>query len=103
MYLQSLTALCLGSAEAFPLLFKAPQEQLTPCNLGDSEDQRHSLSYELAWRTLADPSHKCSPGVRAQLGGSLKSALRYVLRQETLDDPFFPLSGYSVRYAGDAS
>ncbi|KAK9784757.1 hypothetical protein WJX73_001773 [Symbiochloris irregularis] len=62
-----------------------------------SQDHAHSLSYELAWRSLTDASVKASPAVRDQLGGSLKSALRYTFRHDTLDDPMFPLQGYALR------
>ena len=35
--------------------------------------------------------------MRAQLGDSLKSALRYSFQHDTFDDPFFPLRGFGLR------
>ena len=77
----------------------------TPCCIlaADSapnrrQDRRHTLQYDLAWRTLNDDTMRASPSVRDQLGESLKSALTYTFRTGAFDDPTFPLSGYGLRW-----
>ena len=57
----------------------------------------HTLSYELGWRHLTDPSRLASPSVKHQLGHSLKSAVRYIWRHDTFDDPIFPTQGFGLR------
>lgn len=49
-----------------------------------SEDGRHALSYELGWRRLAAPKRAASRAVLSQLGDSLKSAVKYTFREETV-------------------
>ena len=66
---------------------------------GCRQDRRHTLQYDLAWRTLQDDTARASPSVRSQLGDSLKSALSYTFRTGAFDDPTFPLSGYGLRCA----
>ena len=58
-----------------------------------SEDARHAVSYELGWRQLTDTTQLASHAVRQQLGHQLKSAVRYIGRYSTLDDPAYPTSG----------
>lgn len=41
------------------------------------------MAYELAWRTLTDPSRHASVPVRQQLGDHLKSAVSYALHRDT--------------------
>jgi len=48
-----------------------------------SQDGRHAVAYELAWRTLVDPSRRASLPVRQQLGDHLKSAVSYALQRDT--------------------
>ena len=61
------------------------------------QDRRHTLQYDLAWRTLVDDTMRASPSVREQLGDSLKSSLSYTFRTGEFDDPTFPLRGYGLR------
>lgn len=49
-----------------------------------SEDGRHALSYELSWRRLAAPKRAASRAVLSQLGDSLKSAIKYTFREDTV-------------------
>lgn len=58
-----------------------------------SEDARHAVSYELAWRRLSDPTRLASRAVQQQLGDQLKSAIRHIMRANTLDNPHYPTSG----------
>ncbi|PRW61285.1 Sorting and assembly machinery component 50 [Chlorella sorokiniana] len=62
-----------------------------------SEDARHAVSYELGWRRLTDPSRTASRAVLAQLGDKLLSAVKYVHRADTFDDPSFPTQGWGYR------
>jgi len=48
-----------------------------------SQDGRHAVAYELAWRALEDPSRRASLPVRQQLGDHLKSAVSYALQRDT--------------------
>ncbi|GAB4818843.1 hypothetical protein N2152v2_005889 [Parachlorella kessleri] len=68
-----------------------------------SEDARHAVSYELGWRQLTDTSQLASHAVRQQLGDQLKSAVRYIGRHSTLDDPAYPTSGYGLRLTSEVA
>ncbi|KAK9833542.1 hypothetical protein WJX81_003706 [Elliptochloris bilobata] len=50
-------------------------------NVGSQEGE-HAVAYELAWRTLTDPSRRASLPVRQQLGDHLKSAVSYALHRD---------------------
>lgn len=75
----------LGPAEAMSLV----------CLCRD--DGRHALGYELGWRRLAAPQRTASRAVTTQLGDTVKSAVKYVFRQDTFDDVRYPTSGWGVR------
>ena len=62
---------------------KVPVDDLDKLVWAASEDGRHAVAYELAWRTLADPSQRASVPVRRQLGDHLKSAVSYALHRDT--------------------
>lgn len=65
----------------------------TPPAYGCSEDGCHALSYELGWRQLADPARTASRAVLGQLGDKVLSAVKYVARGDTFDNPAFPTQG----------
>ena len=44
------------------------------------EDQKHSVLYELGWRTVTDPSRHASRAVQQQFGHTLKSGVVYTFR-----------------------
>jgi hypothetical protein len=68
-----------------------------------SADGRNSLSYDLAWRRLADPSRLASHAVMNQLGDQLKSAVKHIFLDSTLDNPLFPTTGQAVRMETELS
>lgn len=64
-----------------------------------SEDGQHAVSYELGWRRLSDPARTASRAVLGQLGDRLLSAVKYVRRGDTFDDPAFPTQGACLKLA----
>jgi outer membrane protein insertion porin family len=62
-----------------------------------SEDGRHALVGELAWRRLDDASRAASRAVIAQLGHELKASATYIAKAHTFDDLHFPTTGWGAR------
>ncbi|KAI3432894.1 hypothetical protein D9Q98_010476 [Chlorella vulgaris] len=62
-----------------------------------SEDGRDAVSYELGWRRLSGPGRTASRAVLGQLGDRLLSAVKYVRRADTFDNPIYPTQGCGYR------
>eukprot|EP00884_Botryococcus_braunii_P019094 jgi/Botrbrau1/5869/Bobra.0366s0048.1 len=62
-----------------------------------TQDDRHTVGYDLSWRILNTPTLRASAGVTAQTGNKLKSALQYTFRHKTLDNLLFPTRGWGIR------
>lgn len=58
------------------------------------------MSYELGWRRLSDPGRTASRAVLGQLGDRLLSAVKYVRRADTFDNPIYPTQGVGLGGAG---
>ncbi|KAL3152135.1 hypothetical protein ABBQ32_001233 [Trebouxia sp. C0010 RCD-2024] len=70
-----------------------------------SDDGRHNIGYELAWRALSSPNRAACPSVRQQCGNHLKSALQYVYQWQrgACDDPGDPSVGVSFRSTSEVA
>jgi len=67
-------------------------------SLGASlQEGPHRAEFELAWRQLSDAERTASPAVRALLGHSLKSALRYSHTRDHRDSASQPSTGWAAR------
>ncbi|GER50938.1 outer membrane OMP85 family protein [Striga asiatica] len=77
------------------LKFSSYKEQALGLSLGLLETGKHSLSYNLSWRTLTDPSQMSSHTVRRQLGHNLLSSLKYVFKVDRRDSSLRPTRGHA--------
>ncbi|KAK9124585.1 hypothetical protein Sjap_014187 [Stephania japonica] len=77
------------------LKFSSYNERLLGLSLGLITTRYHDLAYGLTWRTLTDPSQVSSGSVRAQLGHSLLSNLKYTFKLDRRDSPLRPTRGYA--------
>ncbi|KAJ4830444.1 hypothetical protein Tsubulata_029849 [Turnera subulata] len=64
-------------------------------SLGLFSTKNHELAYNLAWRTLTDPSQMGSSPVRRQLGHDLLSSLKYTFKLDRRNSPMRPTRGYA--------
>ncbi|KAM0888175.1 hypothetical protein ACQ4PT_028524 [Festuca glaucescens] len=81
------------------LKFSSYKERLLGLSLGLVSTRNHDLSYNLAWRTLTDPSHSASQSIRRQLGHNLLSALKYTYKIDHRDSHLRPTRGYAFHSA----
>ncbi|KAK4756720.1 hypothetical protein SAY87_006847 [Trapa incisa] len=77
------------------LKYTSYNEQSLGLSLGLISSRKHDLTYNLSWRTLADPSQMSSRSVRRQLGHGLSSALKYTFRYDWRNSPLRPTRGYA--------
>ena len=77
------------------LKFSSYKEQTLGLNLGLISTKRHDLTYNVAWRTLTDPSQMSSRAVRRQLGHGLLSSLKYTFRIDNRNSTLRPTQGYA--------
>ncbi|PKI46693.1 sorting and assembly machinery component 50 homolog B-like [Punica granatum] len=77
------------------LKYTSYNERSMGLSLGLLSSRNHDLTYNLAWRTLADPSQMSSRPVRRQLGHGLSSALKYIFRFDRRNSPVRPTQGYA--------
>ncbi|GER46622.1 outer membrane OMP85 family protein [Striga asiatica] len=75
--------------------FSSYKEQVLGLSLGLLETGRHSLSYNLSWSTLTDPSQMSSHTVRRQLGHNLLSSLKYAFKVDLRDSSLRPTRGHT--------
>lgn len=77
------------------LKFSSYKERSLGLSLSLLSAGNHDLSYNLAWRTLTDPSQMSSYTVRRQLGHNLLSALKYAFKVDHRDSPMRPTRGHA--------
>lgn len=77
------------------LKFSSYKEQSLGLSLGLFSIRHHDLVYNLAWRTLTDPSHMSSNTVRRQLGHDFLSSLKYTFKFDKRNSPLRPTRGYA--------
>ncbi|VAH81405.1 unnamed protein product [Triticum turgidum subsp. durum] len=77
------------------LKFSSYKEHLLGLKFGLLSTWHHNLSYDLAWRTVTDPSQMASESIRRQLGHNLLSALSYAYKIDKRDSEFRPTKGYA--------
>uniref|UniRef100_A0A453FUI2 Bacterial surface antigen (D15) domain-containing protein n=1 Tax=Aegilops tauschii subsp. strangulata TaxID=200361 RepID=A0A453FUI2_AEGTS len=77
------------------LKFSSYKQRLLGLKFGLLSTWHHNLSYDLAWRTLTDPSQMASESIRRQLGHNLLSALSYAYKIDKRDSEFRPTKGYA--------
>ncbi|OVA02768.1 Bacterial surface antigen (D15) [Macleaya cordata] len=77
------------------LKFSSYKERLMGISVGLISTRQHDLAYNLTWRTLTDPSQMSSRPIRAQLGHSLLSSLKYTFKIDRRDSPLRPTQGYA--------
>ncbi|CAA0836624.1 Outer membrane OMP85 family protein [Striga hermonthica] len=75
--------------------FSSYKEQVLGLSLGLLETGSHSLSYNLSWCTLTDPSQMSSHTVRRQLGHNLLSSLKYAFKVDRRDSSLRPTRGHA--------
>ncbi|KAF7051374.1 hypothetical protein CFC21_059610 [Triticum aestivum] len=64
-------------------------------SVGLLSTMNHNISYNLAWRTLADPARISSNSIREQLGHSLLSSIKYAYKVDQRDSSIRPTRGYA--------
>jgi outer membrane protein insertion porin family len=79
------------------LKFSSYKERLLGLSFGLLSTRNHDLSYNLAWRTLTDPSRVSSKAIRRQLGHNLLSALKYTYKIDKRDSHLRPTKGYAFQ------
>ncbi|OMO75954.1 Bacterial surface antigen (D15) [Corchorus olitorius] len=77
------------------LKFSSYKERSLGLSLGLFSTRHHDLAYNLAWRTLTDPSQMSSRSVRRQLGHNLLSSLKYTFKFDRRDSSMRPTRGYA--------
>lgn len=77
--------------------FSSYKERLLGFSFGLLSTKNHDLSYNLAWRTLTDPSLASSKAIRRQLGHNLLSALKYTYKIDERDSHLRPTKGYAFQ------
>ncbi|KAJ8769437.1 hypothetical protein K2173_002927 [Erythroxylum novogranatense] len=75
--------------------FSSFKERSLGLSLGLFSARNHDLMYNLAWRTLTDPSQMASNSVRRQLGHGLLSSLKYTFKIDRRNSPLRPVRGYA--------
>lgn len=77
------------------LQFSSYIEQVLGLTLGLFSSPNHDLSYNLACRTLRDPTQMASKPIRRQLGHTLLSSLRYTFNIDRRKSSWRPTKGYA--------
>ncbi|KAK8517162.1 hypothetical protein V6N13_092448 [Hibiscus sabdariffa] len=77
------------------LTFSSYKERSMGLSLGLFSNQHHEVTYNLAWRTLTDPSQMSSRSVRRQLGHNLLSSLKYTFKFDRRNSSMRPTRGYA--------
>ncbi|KAJ0102977.1 hypothetical protein Patl1_06655 [Pistacia atlantica] len=77
------------------LKFSSYKEQSFGLSLGLFSSKHHELGYNLAWRTLTDPSQMSSRSIRRQLGHDFLSSLKYTFRFDKRNSHLRPTRGYA--------
>ncbi|KAJ4720109.1 sorting and assembly machinery component 50-like [Melia azedarach] len=77
------------------LKFSSYKERSLGLSLGLFSTKHHDLAYNLAWRTLTDPSQMSSSSVRRQLGHDFLSSLRYTFKFDKRNSHLRPTRGYA--------
>ncbi|EEF34085.1 sorting and assembly machinery (sam50) protein, putative [Ricinus communis] len=77
------------------LRFSSYKERSLGLSLGLVSSRNHDLVYNLAWRTLTDPSQMASRSIRRQLGHGLLSSLKYTFKVDQRNSPLRPTHGYA--------
>lgn len=76
------------------LKYSSFRDQSLGVNLGLKSNNSY-VEYDLAWRTLTDPTKMSSESVRNQLGRYLYSTLKYTYQIDNRDSIFRPTQGYA--------
>ena len=74
------------------------KQQSSGLALGLLSTKNHKLSYDLAWRTLTDPSKMASKSVSGELGHNLLSSIKYIYQVDARDSPWRPTRGYAYGF-----
>ncbi|TYI78255.1 hypothetical protein E1A91_D06G198100v1 [Gossypium mustelinum] len=77
------------------LKFSSYKERSMGLSLGLFSTPYHDLAYNLAWRTLTDPSQMSSRSIRRQLGHNLLSSLKYTFKFDRRNSTMRPTRGYA--------
>ncbi|XP_021903998.1 sorting and assembly machinery component 50 homolog B [Carica papaya] len=77
------------------LKFSSYKERSLGLSLGLFSSRNHDLAYNLAWRTLTDPSQMSSKSIRRQLGHNLLSSLKYTFKIDRRNSQLRPTRGYA--------
>ncbi|XP_022764973.1 sorting and assembly machinery component 50 homolog [Durio zibethinus] len=77
------------------LKFSSYKERSLGLSLGLFSSTYHDVAYNLAWRTLTDPSQMSSRSVRRQLGHNLLSSLKYTFKFDRRNSSMRPTRGYA--------
>lgn len=77
------------------LKFSSYKERSMGMSLGLLSTRHHDLAYNLAWRTLTDPTQMSSRSIRRQLGHNLLSSLKYTFKIDRRNSPLRPTQGYA--------
>ncbi|KAE8714838.1 hypothetical protein F3Y22_tig00110187pilonHSYRG00113 [Hibiscus syriacus] len=77
------------------LKFSSYKERSMGLSLGLFSSQHHDVAYNLAWRTLTDPSQMSSRSVRRQLGHILLSSMKYTFKFDRRNSSMRPTRGYA--------
>ncbi|XVE99807.1 hypothetical protein REPUB_Repub03eG0233100 [Reevesia pubescens] len=77
------------------LKFSSYKEQSLGLSLGLFSSTHHDVAYNLAWRTLTDPSQMASRSIRRQLGHYLLSSLKYTFKFDRRNSSMRPTRGYA--------
>lgn len=77
------------------LKFSSYKERSMGFSLGLFSSTHHDLAYNLAWRTLTDPSQMSSSAIRKHLGHDLISLLKYTFKFDKRNSHLRPTRGYA--------
>ncbi|KAJ6295173.1 hypothetical protein OIU76_023139 [Salix suchowensis] len=77
------------------LKFSSFKERSLGLSLGLFSTRNHDVVYNLAWRTLTDPSRMASSSIRGQLGHGLLSSLKYTFKIDRGNSPLRPTRGFA--------
>ncbi|GAV88076.1 Bac_surface_Ag domain-containing protein/Surf_Ag_VNR domain-containing protein [Cephalotus follicularis] len=76
------------------LKYSSYKERALGLSLGLVTTKYHDVAYNLAWRTLTDPSQMSSSSIRRQLGHGLLSSLKYTFKIDRRNSSLRPTRGY---------
>ncbi|XVF24167.1 hypothetical protein REPUB_Repub13aG0104000 [Reevesia pubescens] len=77
------------------LKFSSYKDRSLGLSLGLFSSTHHDVAYNLAWRTLTDPSQMSSRSIRRQLGHNLLSSLKYTFKFDRRNSSMRPTRGYA--------